>query len=117
MKTQQEVVIKDLLDVTVFCICPICAAALFEFSAPLGTDDDLLLMTPDPDPTPSHAMTPLPIPPPQGRPEAALPPAVQADASWGQNTESFFTVPLPDKGINSEPASSPALRPVLTSNL
>lgn len=91
---------------------PICATALFEPSGPISTitiNDDLLLMTldPEPDPTLSHAMTPtLPITWPQSHPEASLLPDVQLDASQGQNMESFVTIPLTEKGINSEPACS-----------
>lgn len=99
----------------------VCAAALYELSGPvstIATDDDLLLMTPtpDPDPTLSHATIPA-LPQPQSHPEAALPPADQWDMSQGQNLESFVAMPLPEKGINSEPAPSSALRPsVLTFN-
>lgn len=104
----------------VSCICLICATALFELLGPVSTitmDDDLLFMTPDPDPTLGHTMTPTPpILQPPSHPEAKLHPAVQWDVSQGQNLESFFTMPLPEKGIRSELASSSALRPALTSN-
>lgn len=124
MEIQQEVVIDIffnawMLQYSVF--TPVCAAALYELSGPVSTittDDDLLLITPDPDPTLSHAMIPtLPIPQPQSHPEAVVPPADQWDVFQGQNMESFVTIPLPEKGINSEPAPSSALRPsVLTFN-
>ncbi|KAI5613729.1 islet cell autoantigen 1-like protein isoform X4, partial [Silurus asotus] len=72
-------------------------------SGPISTismDDDLLLMTPDP--SPMHAMIPtLPTPRPQSHPEAALPPDPQRDESQRQNTESFVTIPLHEKGIQS----------------
>ncbi|KAF5890558.1 islet cell autoantigen 1-like protein isoform X1, partial [Clarias magur] len=74
-------------------------SALFELSRPVSnitTHDDLLLMTPDPNL--SRAVIPfLPIPHPQSHPESALPPAVQWDESQGQNTESFVTIPPPEK--------------------